>query len=75
LISGLSSAVRAGRAGVAGLLFVFAYPAADSALDRGLRAFRKRDFAAAEREFQQLLREQPKSARAHKLLAMTYRGE
>ncbi len=69
MISGLSSWVRTG---VAALLVLFACPAADSALERGLEAFRRRDFTAAEREFQQLVREQPSSARAHKLLGMTY---
>ncbi len=49
-----------------GLLF------ADTAFDRGLEAFRRRDFTAAEREFLQAVRERPANARAHKFLGMVY---
>jgi enediyne biosynthesis protein E4 len=49
-------------------------PAADSAA-AGLRAFRNRDFAAAEQLFKGLTRQEPDSARAWKLLGMTYAAE
>ena len=41
-------------------------------LERGLDAFRRRDFKAAESEFARAASEQPRSARAWKLLGMTY---
>jgi len=47
----------------------------DSALERGLEAFRRRDFPAAEREFMQAIREQPSNARAHKFLGMVYTAQ
>ncbi len=49
--------------------------AQDSALERGLEAFRKRDFRQAEQAFQDLIRAQPTSARAWKLLGMTYSAQ
>ena len=45
------------------------------AFDRGMAAFRKRDFVAAEREFRQLTIQDPDSARAWKLLGMTYSAQ
>jgi enediyne biosynthesis protein E4 len=57
------------------LLLVALLPPADSALERGLEAFRRHDFPAAAKEFQQAIREQPSSARAHKLLGMAYSAE
>ncbi len=50
-------------------LFCFA---AESALERGLDAFRRRDFAAAASAFEEAVRQQPSRALAHKLLGMTY---
>ena len=44
---------------------------ADSAIERGLQAYGKQDYAAAKRAFQEAIREQPSSARAHKLLGVT----
>ena len=48
--------------------------APDSA-ERGLEAFRRRDFKTAESEFAKLTSEKPDSARAWKLLGMTYIAE
>ena len=48
--------------------------AADS-VERGLDAFRRRDFKTAEREFAKVASEQPGSARAWKLLGMAYIAE
>ena len=45
---------------------------AKAAIERGMEAFRERRFADAERAFQQAVREQPASARAHKWLGMTF---
>src|SRR5436190_10434771 len=58
----------------AALLLGLAAPA-DTTLDRGLEAFRKRDFASAEQAFAQAIRERPGSAHAHKLLGMTYSAQ
>jgi len=41
-------------------------------MERGLAAFRKRDFAAAADAFSEAIRKQPSSARANKLLGMAY---
>jgi tetratricopeptide (TPR) repeat protein len=54
---------------IAGLSF-----AAGSA-ERGLEAFRRRDFKGAESEFLKLTIDNPRSARAWKLLGMTYIAE
>ncbi len=62
---------------IAGALFALisvSLPASDSTAD-GLRAFRNRDFAAAERLFIDVTRREPASARAWKLLGMTYAAE
>ena len=48
---------------------------ANTPFERGLEAFRKRDFAAAERAFSLAIRERPGSARAYKLLGMTYTAQ
>lgn len=42
------------------------------ALQRGMAAFRQRNFQAAEREFREAVRAEPTSARVWKLLGMTY---
>src|SRR5256885_1483916 len=42
------------------------------AFERGLAAFKQRDFQAAEREFKEALRVGPASAQLWKLLGMTY---
>ena len=42
------------------------------ALQRGMAAFSRRDFQAAEREFKEAVRAEPASARVWKLLGMTY---
>lgn len=57
------------------LLIVIGLLSADTPLERGLEAFRKRDFPTAEREFQQAIREQPSNARAHKFLGMVYTAQ
>jgi Tfp pilus assembly protein PilF len=43
-----------------------------SALQRGSQAYNRDDFATAEREFKQAVKEQPSSARAQKMLGLTY---
>jgi Tfp pilus assembly protein PilF len=58
---------------VLGLVAAFCF--APDAMDRGLNAFRQRDFNAAEREFLKATQERPKSAHAWKLLGMTYIAE
>ncbi|HWB99415.1 MAG TPA: FG-GAP-like repeat-containing protein, partial [Bryobacteraceae bacterium] len=57
------------------LLLAAAAPAGNSTLEKGLEAFRKRDFAAAERAFGQAVREQPNSALCWKLLGMVYSAQ
>ena len=57
------------------LLLALAVLQRDSAFERGLNAFRRNDYAAAEQEFLQALREQPFNARAQKLLGMTYTAQ
>lgn len=57
------------------LLVAIGLLSADTPLERGLEAFRKRDFPAAEREFQQAIREQPSNARALKFLGMVYTAQ
>jgi enediyne biosynthesis protein E4 len=53
-------------AGIAGFSF------APDAMERGLEAFRRRDFKIAESEFAKAAAEKPGSARVWKLLGMTY---
>ncbi|MBI1792184.1 MAG: VCBS repeat-containing protein, partial [Acidobacteria bacterium] len=60
------------RTGLSIAWCAFCQTAGETPLARGLEAFRQRDFAAAERSFQEAIRQQPSSARAHKLLGMTY---
>ena len=43
-----------------------------SALERGIQAYNKDDFGAAERAFLDAVKEQPTSARAQKMLGLTY---
>jgi Tfp pilus assembly protein PilF len=43
-----------------------------STVDRGLEAFRRRDFDAARRYFEEAIREHPRRALGYKLLGMTY---
>src|SRR3982074_1543574 len=50
-------------------------PLEKNALLRGMDAFRARDFQTAEREFRKAVSDQPNSARAWKLLGMTYIAE
>jgi Tfp pilus assembly protein PilF len=57
------------------LLLAINLLSSDTALERGLEAFRKRDFPTAEREFQQAIRERPSNARAHKFLGMVYTAQ
>jgi Tfp pilus assembly protein PilF len=57
------------------LLIIIGMLLADTPLERGLEAFRQRDFPTAEREFQQAIREQPSNARAHKFLGMVYTAQ
>ncbi len=47
----------------------------DTALERGIDAFRKQDFPTAERELLQAVREQPANARALKYLGMAYSAQ
>ncbi|MDQ6700185.1 MAG: tetratricopeptide repeat protein, partial [Acidobacteriota bacterium] len=56
------------------LLFI-AYAAEPDAFERGMAAFRKRDFPAAESELTKVVREHPSSARAWKLLGMVYSSQ
>jgi enediyne biosynthesis protein E4 len=44
----------------------------ESPIDRGIRAFGRRDFPEAERMFRLAVATHPESARAHKLLGMTF---
>ena len=57
------------------VLLFMAYAAEPDAFERGMAAFRKRDFPAAERELTKLVREHPTSARAWKLLGMVYSSQ
>lgn len=57
------------------LFIVIALLSADTPLERGLEAFRKRDFPTAAKEFLQAIREQPSNARAHKFLGMVYTAQ
>ena len=49
--------------------------AAQPAAERGLEAFRRRDYAAAEKIFAGLVRANPSNARLHKLLGMTFAAQ
>jgi Tfp pilus assembly protein PilF len=51
------------------------FGASDSALERGAEALRKHDFAAAEKALVEAVREEPRSARAAKLLGMAYSAQ
>ncbi|HYK88201.1 MAG TPA: FG-GAP-like repeat-containing protein [Acidobacteriota bacterium] len=57
------------------LLLAIGLLSADTALERGQEAFRRRDFTTAEKEFLQAIREEPSNARAHKFLGMVYTAE
>ncbi len=57
------------------IVLLFAAARADELLERGLEAFRQRDFVAAERLFLRLSRQESGNARAWKLLGMTYAAE
>ncbi len=63
--------VRAARALACFLAVVFCL-AGQPAIERGLEAFRRRDFAAAASAFEEAVRKQPSSPLANKLLGMTY---
>ena len=56
-------------------LGIIGFCLAPDAIDRGLDAFRKRDFKTAEREFAKAVSEKPSNAHAWKLLGMTYIAE
>ncbi len=56
-------------------MLVLAVQLAGTAFDRGLEAFRKRDFAAAEREFLRAVDENAANARALKFLGMVYSAQ
>jgi tetratricopeptide (TPR) repeat protein len=61
---------------IAAACFAFrALPLESQPFQRGLAAFRNRDFAAAERQFKDAVRAEPENARAWKLLGMTYIAE
>jgi Tfp pilus assembly protein PilF len=47
----------------------------ETALERGIEAFARRDFITAEREFLQAVRDQSANARAHKFLGMVYTAQ
>ena len=57
---------------IAFVLSVVAVHGYQSALQRGIQAYNRDDFAAAEIALQQAVKEQPASARAHKMLGLTY---
>ncbi len=57
------------------MLFAVALLLLDSPFERGLEAFRRRDFPAAEHEFLLAVRERPADARAHKFLGMVYTAQ
>jgi Flp pilus assembly protein TadD len=57
------------------MLFAIALLLLDSPFERGLEAFRRRDFPAAEREFLLAVRERPADARAYKFLGMVYTAQ
>ncbi len=52
-----------------------AAPAGTTPVERGLAAFRNRDFAAAEQAFLEAVRERPRSAMCWKLLGMVYAAQ
>jgi Tfp pilus assembly protein PilF len=52
-----------------------AWPFRNTALERGLEAFRKRDLPAALQAFQEAVRAEPSNARALRFLGMVYMGE
>jgi Tfp pilus assembly protein PilF len=54
------------------LLASAALPGNQSALQRGFEAYNKGDFAAAERAFLEAVQDEPASARAQKMLGLTY---
>src|ERR1017187_549016 len=71
------SGVRTVGAGLLAALIglSLAPPAASGALERGQAAFRRGDWAEAERNFLAAVREKPKSATALKWLGMVYTAQ
>lgn len=60
------------RLGLLSIALVHGY---QSALNRGKQAYDKNDFALAESAFRQAVKEEPRSAQAHKFLGLTYATE